>query len=82
MPVFGARMVCEAGHYKLARERSRAELERETNLGKWVPLTQLIRVEEVSEMMILLRFTFQVGFWKITTESSFERTWGADETRW
>ena len=34
MPVFGARMVCEAGHYKLAQERSRAELERETSLGR------------------------------------------------
>ena len=34
MPVFGARMVCEAGHYKQAQERSRVELERETNLGK------------------------------------------------
>ena len=33
MPVFGARMVCEAGHYNLAQERSKAEQERETNLG-------------------------------------------------
>ena len=80
MPVFGARMVCEAGHYKLAQQRSRAELERETNLGKWVRLTPHIQVEIVKDCDEL-RLIFQVGVWKIPTESSFERTWGADETR-
>ena len=34
MPLFGARMVCEAGNYRQVQERHRAELERETNLGK------------------------------------------------
>ena len=34
MPVFGARMVCEAGNYRQVQERHRAELEREIKLGK------------------------------------------------
>ena len=34
MPLFGARMVCDAGNYRQVQERHRAELERETNLGK------------------------------------------------
>ena len=36
MPVFGARMVCEAGNYRAQRERARLELARETALGSWV----------------------------------------------
>ena len=45
MPIFGARMVCDSGNYKHIKERNRAELERETNLGKYENKMQGFGVE-------------------------------------
>ena len=35
MPVFGARMVCDSGNYKLVKERQKNQLKREISLGRY-----------------------------------------------
>ena len=48
MPVFGARMVCDSGNYKLMKERNKTQIKRETSLGKYEILKQFKYLDLIS----------------------------------